>query len=270
MALTGAPAQAAGSSSGLTFIPAKGEDISPMYVVTPAPCPAAATNIVGRVFGKGFPADGTIVLPNGDAGVRHDAAFGAPLQNTLQAFAADAKIKLDGKYTIKVQCVNDLATKVFAEFSGVLSFGDATHYTAPAPKVPPAEGVPVGFLALVFPEFKQGSPPSAAAGQTPSGTSGSAAPAAAQSASQGKPASSAITSSLKPFLIIILGAAVLGGVGFLGTRQRPSSRTGSATAPKESAGLTEWPDDEHLVSASASTKAQPDETTVPSKPEEST
>jgi hypothetical protein len=235
--LVGAPAQAAGSG-GLTFIPAKGMDISPMYAVTPGPCPAQATNLIGRIYGKGFPAAGVVVIPNSDADVRHDAGFGVPLQDTIASFAAEAGVRLQGPYKITVQCVNELATKVFSQFSGNVTFGNATHFTAPAPKVPPADGVPVGFLAQVFPEFKQGSvPASAAAGAAPAASGATTADGAASSAR----ASSSITSTVRPFVIIVLIAALVGGLGFLATgrRQNPSADTAKGRAAR-----VEWPDDE--------------------------
>jgi hypothetical protein len=262
LALVAGPAQAASGSGGLTFIPAKGMDISPMYVVTPGPCPAQATNLVGRIFGKGFPKAGVVVIPNSDAAVRHDVGFGVPLQDTIQSFAQQAGIKLTGKYRIAVQCTNELGTKVFAEFSGTVDFSSATHFTGPAPKTPPAEGVPVGFLAQVFPEFKQGSGPTPGPA-APGKSAGKAAKAsgAAQSGGATAPAddaqsTSSITSSAMPFVIIILIAGAVGAIGFVATSKRGGGPRSGATAGPPVA--VEWPDDDEkpLVSAAAKIPAQ--------------
>lgn len=255
--LTGAPAQAASDPAGLTFIPAKGQDISPLYAVTSAPCPAESTNLLGRMYGNGFPADGTIVIPNSDAALKHDIAFGVPLQDTLSSFAAEAGVKLKGKYKITLQCVNELATQVFKEFSGTLTFADPAHFTAPAPKTPPADGVPVGFLAQVFPEFKAGAGPSVTATAAPgaSASPGASAPAAlgdAKAAAQSTNSSSTTSSSVTPFLVILLGVAVIGAVGFVATRRRAvpggSAGAGSATS-------VEWPDDDEGKNTSTPDKA---------------
>jgi len=261
--LIGSPAQAAGGSGGLTFIPAKGMDISPLYVVTSGPCPAAATNLIGRLYGKGFPADGTVVIPNTASAVEHDAAFGVPLQDTLEAYASEAGVTLRGKYRITVQCVNELATKVFAEFSGYASFATPTHFTAPAPKNAPAEGVPDGFLAQVFPEYRAGADPPASASArasavVPSTSAGpSTQPTPSPAAVNQKPIASSGT-SMKPFLIVILGAVFLGGAGYLATdfrRRRPES--GRA----DSSSAVEWPDDEEDdAGPPRSTEAEPAET----------
>jgi hypothetical protein len=256
------PAQAASGSAGLTFIPAKGMDISPMYVVTPGPCPAQATNLVGRIFGKGFPKAGVVVIPNSDAAVRHDVGFGVPLQDTIQSFAQQAGIKLTGKYRIAVQCTNELGTKVFTEFSGSVDFSDHTHFTGPAPKTPPAEGVPVGFLAQVFPEFKQGSGPTAGpavAGKSAAKgakASGAAASGDATASADDAQSTSSITSSVMPFVIIILLAGAVGAIGFVATSKRGGGpRSGAAAGPPVA---VEWPDDDEkpLVSAAVKIPAQ--------------
>jgi hypothetical protein len=265
MLLGGGTAQAAGG--GLTFIPGKGMDISPMYTVTSAPCPKTATNVVGRIFGKGFDSKGLVVIQNSDAAIRHDVAFGVPLQDTIAGFAQTAGVKLKGKYKIEVQCVNELATKVFATFTGTINFSDATHFTGPTPKIPPAEGVPTGFLAQVFPEFKAGNPPKAQAsgGAKPSASGpaapvdGSAAAASAAAAASGTALKPAGDSSLKPFAIIIVGIALLGAVGFIATRPRPAT-AGAVTGPRAAGGPApvEWPDESETASPSSIFFAEPE------------
>lgn len=228
---TGTPALAA-DSGDLTFMPGKGMDVSPLYTVTSAPCPDQATNVIGRMYGKGFPKEGIVVIPNSDAPVSTEVAFGVPLQDTVAGFASEAGVKLSGKYRVTVQCVNELGTKVFSEFTGIMNFGDATHFTAPVPKTAPAEGVPIGFLAQVFPEFKQGPGPSVA---TEPGPAAQGAPAEGSPASRATPAEG---TDLTPFLIISAAVLALGGVGFLATR-RPKESTATATV----APTVEWPDD---------------------------
>lgn len=232
VAHSGGTAQAAGPATGtgaLTFIPAKGMDISPMYVVTSAPCPAQAGNLVGRIFGAGFPAAGAVVIPNSDAAVRHDSAFGVPLQDTLQSFAQQAGTALHGRYRFVLQCTDELATQVYAQFDGAVVFSDHTHFTGNAPKRPPVVGVPIGFLAQVFPEFKPGA---GAPGSVTSSLNQGPVQSAQRAAAASGPASASTTGagsaasnggSLTFAAAIVLLAGLLGAAGFLFTRRRLSS-----------------------------------------------
>jgi hypothetical protein len=147
---TGQPAAQAADGS-MTFIPATGQDISPMYAVTSGACPAEATNIVAQLTGPGFPAAGITVVSNTRAGVRHDGGFGVPLQNAMHNFAAMNGVSLHGAYTMRLRCIDHLAQHSYATYQGVITFSDPNHYSAPSPKEPPAYGVPVPLLLAAFP-----------------------------------------------------------------------------------------------------------------------
>lgn len=131
--VTGGPALA-DSSGSLTFAPAKGFDSTPMYVLTSGPCDgAAATNVVAVARGKGFPAEGQVVVANSSAGVSHTGPFVLPLQDTMAAYAHQRNIVLSGPYAVTLTCENRLATQKFTTFSGTITFRTPTTYTAPAP-----------------------------------------------------------------------------------------------------------------------------------------
>ncbi len=250
----GQPAAQAADGS-MTFIPATGQDISPMYAVTSGACPAEATNIVAQLTGPGFPAAGITVVSNTRAGVRHDAPFGVPLQNAMHKFAAMNGVSLHGDYTMRLRCIDHLAQRTYATYQGVITFKDPTHYTAPAPKEPPAYGVPVPLLLAAFPGLAASAaaaapqgPDGGALGQAPgqgsdglgaasqpgqAGQAGSAA-AAAQPATSGVAATS---SDNRPLLygglLLLLAAAAYLAV----TRRRQDApRARSQVAP------VTWPD----------------------------
>lgn len=126
------PASAATSGpqiGELTFYPGTGRDIDPMYVITSGPCPAAATAVVADISGGGLPA-GTVVVPNGPAGLSRTDRFIEPLQDTLNGFAAQVGAKLGGPYTVTLKCQDKFGQKVYSTFVGVITFSDPTHYTA--------------------------------------------------------------------------------------------------------------------------------------------
>jgi len=239
------------ADGAISFIPAAGQDISPMYAVTSAPCPAEATNIVASLTGPGFPPAGITVVSNTRAGVRHDAAFGVPLQNAMHNFAAMNGVSLHGAYTMQLRCIDHLAQHTYATFGGVLTFSDATHYTAPAPKEPPAYGVPVPLLMAAFPELASAAaqqPPAAAAGATPSAAAGTVdGVPSAQAAAAGQSNTAApqpVTAGSTPAgtdgrpllyggLVALLAAAAYLAVA---RRRNPSVRPQTQVAP------VTWPD----------------------------
>ena len=245
--LAAAPVSESVTRGSLTFIPGTGRDTTPMYAVTSGGCPQAATNVVGMLYGKGFPAQGVVVVSNNDTSTYHAGSFGVPPQDTLAAFAMQAGIKLQGAYRLALKCTDQFAMKTYAEFSGTITFSDHTHYTAPVPKTPPDQGVPVGYLALVFPEYRKVVAAQATAGfqEAEAGRKEAAAakklgPSAAaaapsQAAAPVTSASSFVQSAITPFLVILAVVAGLGVVGFAWTR-RPVRTAGKKTT-------VTWPDE---------------------------
>ncbi|MFI7585511.1 WxL protein peptidoglycan domain-containing protein [Spongisporangium articulatum] len=238
-----APAQAV-DHGALTFIPGKGLDISPMYAVADAACPKQATSVIGTIRGKGFTKEGEVVIQNSSATISHNGAFGVPLGDTLNAFASTAGIKLDGPYTLSLQCVDE-AMDVFKEFTGVVTFGDATHFTAPTPKVPPNEGVPMGFLAQTFPEFKQGPGPSAGSSVAPQGAGRSAVP-------QARPVVASTSTPILPFFLVIIFAALLGGLALAYARRWQVTPSTGGPVPK-----VQWADEETTPTPRSTSQAPP-------------
>jgi hypothetical protein len=153
-----APSAAHAATGGtLTFIPGRGAPTTPMYAVTSGACPAEATNVVGLLYGKGLPADGVVAVTNGTATqAAHEGAFGIPPTDTFFAIAEQAGLKrLEGAYRLVLRCIDNLDTHTYATFTGTVTFdAKGAAYTAPVPAKPPVDGVPVGYLALVFPQYK--------------------------------------------------------------------------------------------------------------------
>lgn len=213
LVLVTGPASAT-DSGGLTFLPAKGSDIDPMYVVTPAGCPKEAIAVVGTLHGPGIKPEGIVVVPNTTSDVRSDGPFGVPLQDTLQGFAAAEGFRLKGTYRLDLRCIDELGTRTFAAFSGSLSFDEARRYTARAPEAPPAHGVPMGFLAESYPQLTR-SPSAAATGPAatvspvpspaPRGTRIAAAPASSNDSNGPRP----WVGPLVAFVVVALGSVAL-------------------------------------------------------------
>ena len=244
-------AQAAGGT--LTFVPGQGTTGTPIYTVTSGPCPKEATNVIGYLFGKGMPAQGKVVIPNQDPPIRYDQAFGVGLQDNLTNFAKEEGVKeLSGDYRLVLRCIDQFAIKTFAEFSGTITFPDPTRFTAPVPAKPPKDGVPVGYLALVFPDYQKIVEAEGKArtleltGKTPAASAPAAskpAPAAAV-APAAEPVGSTLTPAgdnsglTKSVLVVLLGLAGLAGLASLWSRKPHPATVSRGPAP------VEWPQDE--------------------------
>jgi len=171
-------AQALADETGtLTFIPATGEDVTPMWMVTSAPCPSDTKIMMGWLNGGSFPQD-TIALGATTAGIRTDVLFGTALSDTFFSLAAQNNIKITaGDYRLSLLCLDYDQSKILRRFDGSVKFTDATHYTATAPAQPPAKGVPIGILSYAYPKNEQVQ--SAAIGQGLTPPSGAVTPSAA-------------------------------------------------------------------------------------------
>jgi hypothetical protein len=123
----------AAAAEQVTFLPGTGLDVTPTYLVTPAPCPAAATNVVAVATGHGFPANGQVVVTNSMSPVSHDAPMVVHLQDTFNGFAAVNSTKLSGDYRVTVRCIDHLQQHTYATWSGTITFQDGRHFTAAEP-----------------------------------------------------------------------------------------------------------------------------------------
>lgn len=250
-----APAGAARAADGtLTFVPGRATVGTPIYAVTSAGCPQRATNVLGRVFGKGMPADGRVVVPNQDAPVRSDGPFGVALQDNMRNVAREEGIeRLEGPYRVELQCIDQFGTQVHATFTGTLTFDVPTEFTAPVPQEPPVGGVPDGYLALVFPEYREVVRAQAADRVQEIAGGGEGPVAAAPSASVAAPSGAGLPASAAtggpdpagpapaaPLLVGLAAAAVVAGALWLWSRPRaapPVPRAADRSAPL-------WPDDD--------------------------
>ena len=149
LALQG-PAGAA--EPGLAWTPAGGSDSTPLEVVTTGPCPRDAPNVVGVLFGSGFPAAGQVVIGNTDAGVSATGPFALVLGDTLRGFAAlqPAPVSLVGEYRLVVTCREPLDPSSRRDYVGSIVFDAAGAFTARQPAVlPRAAGPGPGLPASV-------------------------------------------------------------------------------------------------------------------------
>ncbi|WP_143448693.1 hypothetical protein [Kineosporia sp. A_224] len=247
-----APASAA--DGGLTFVPGKATIGTPIYAVTSAGCPKEATNVVGYIFGQGFPKAGKIVVPNQDAPVRHDGSFGVALQDNLRNFAKEEGIKrLSGPYRVEVRCSDQFLTKTSATFSGTVTVTDGENFTAPVPKKPPVAGVPDLMLAQVFPAYAaavkaQGDARNAELAAEQGRATASPAPKAletlaapqksVQEAAARRPAT--VGSAFTVPVLVLLVVAALSGAVWLWTR---GGQPDAGTRTRGAAAVT-WPDDD--------------------------
>lgn len=128
------PAPAHAASAGTLYVdPFDGVDVSRNNVVTSGPCPSG-TNIITRMFGKGFPAGGQVVQINSPITQYNKTSSGGlivPLLDTFQSFAGrqNPPVKLTGEYELRVSCVQRLVPgKSLGDFTGKVSFTSPTAY----------------------------------------------------------------------------------------------------------------------------------------------
>ena len=244
---------AAAADGTLTFLPGKGTAATPVYAVTSGGCPKQGTNIIGFMYGSGMPAEGAVIMSNQSAPVRHDGAFGFGLRDNLQSIAAEVGATLKGRYKLVVQCTDQFGLEVFASFTGTVTFTDPKSFTAPVPTKPPlGQGVPPGYLALVFPEFKKVVEQDFAAAKADNQealaqkASGTASPPA-QAAAQPAAAPAAARSGPGPLgelgwspLAVLFGLVVLAAVLWVWTRQPSAADAGGRRTT--GSGPVLWPD----------------------------
>jgi hypothetical protein len=253
VALVPGAGPAAAADGTLTFLPGKGAAATPMYAVTSGGCPKEGTNIIGFMYGSGMPKEGAVIMSNQTAPVRHDGAFGFGLRDNLQSIAAEVGATLKGRYKLVIQCTDQFGLEVFASFTGTVTFTDSKSFTAPVPTKPPlGQGVPPGYLALVFPEYKEIVKQDFAAAQADNQealaqkASGTASPAA-QAAGQPAAAPAAAASGRGPLgelgwspLLVLFGLVVVAAVLWVWTRQPSAAAAG--TRRTTGTGPVLWPD----------------------------
>jgi hypothetical protein len=246
---TASPAHADGGA--LTFIPGDGTAGTPIYTVTSGPCPKTATYMVGYVYGKGLPATGAVALSKQSSVINYDGSFGIELRDNMLNIAQEFGATLQGPYKIAMQCTDPLGTKLFAEFTGTITFDTPSHFTGKVPTKAPVAGVPLGYLAVVFPEAKKqlaaqvqsesGSAPSASAKSGSSASPSTGVPPSAAAASSQAATRSNATSNLGWYVVggIVAVVVALAGAGLT------SQRRSAPAAVTQKSKTVPWPDEQN-------------------------
>ncbi len=210
------------SGGSLTFSPGKGTDVASIWLVSSAPCPASAESVSATVVGRGFPAPGEIVVANSSADISRTNRMIVPLQDTFEGFAATRGIKLTGPYQITLRCIDRVNTKVFAAFSGTVTFKNPHAYVAPAAtlvKLPTDSGPPVPGPSAGATPGSTGPTGSGASGADDGTTAGGAGGQQTTGGSATDPSANTATAPLRPNssgLSPIQLTALLVGMGLLG------------------------------------------------------
>lgn len=118
-----------------TVYPRSGADDEPLEIRTSGGCPRPATNILARVYGHGFPAEGTNVIGNTDAGVSAGHRFVAGLYTTMRQYMFDQPnpVPFEGTYTFVVTCRTAMYEKSHGDYVVAIRFTDPHSWVAAAP-----------------------------------------------------------------------------------------------------------------------------------------
>ncbi|AWZ16512.1 DUF916 domain-containing protein [Streptomyces sp. ICC1] len=140
LALTSPTAAQAAPAGSATVNPATGADTSSIDLTTSAACPAPATNILVKVAGKGFPAEGKNVVGNSPISTYGQAPSGGinvPLTMTMRDYANEAGFSvLEGRYDLTVVCRKAFGSDTYGDFTGSVWFTSNTAYQTTDPAVP--------------------------------------------------------------------------------------------------------------------------------------
>ncbi|GGR96680.1 hypothetical protein Snoj_59280 [Streptomyces nojiriensis] len=135
-ALPGAAAQAAPTGTAV-INPATGSDTTSVDLATSAACPAPATNVLVKVTGKGFPAEGKNVVGNSPISTYGQAPSGGivvPLTMTMRDYANEAGFTtLEGRYDLTVVCRKAFGSDTYGDFTGSMWFTSNTEYRTTDP-----------------------------------------------------------------------------------------------------------------------------------------
>ncbi|MCX4801449.1 DUF916 domain-containing protein [Streptomyces sp. NBC_01214] len=135
-ALPGAAAEAAQAGTAV-INPATGTDTTSVDLATSAACPAPATNVLVKVTGKGFPAEGKNVVGNSPISTYGQAPSGGiviPLTMTMRDYANEAGFTtLEGRYDLTVVCRKAFGSETYGDFTGSMWFTSNTEYRTTDP-----------------------------------------------------------------------------------------------------------------------------------------
>ncbi|MEU7531862.1 hypothetical protein AB0A74_39430 [Saccharothrix sp. NPDC042600] len=152
--------------------PGESKDAAPVRLGTTAGCPAQSAAYYATMRGAGLPAEGLVIVPNGDVGLSHDGPFEVPMALTFRDFAADNNVTFTGRYDIVLHCIDPFTQESHGEFTGTLDFVEPARYVAvgaakgpqrpSAPLIVPADP-PVGRPTDTPPPAPDSTPTAAAA-----------------------------------------------------------------------------------------------------------
>jgi len=180
-----------------TVSPSEGIANSPLSIQTSGGCPPPATNVIGNVFGAGFPKEGGIAISNTEAGVRGDGPFEEPIGEALINLLASQGQggRLSGVYTLVLSCI-EAGSPIDASFGDYVvqvKFDVPDHWKA----LPPVSQAPgPNALVPVSGQPTEGgglnpADPSATAGSQPGSPDATATPGASNEPTAGTPQSAA-------------------------------------------------------------------------------
>ncbi|GAB2975990.1 hypothetical protein [Saccharothrix stipae] len=206
---------------GLVVTPGESRAAAPVRLATSAGCPREATGYAATMHGAGLPAEGLVIVANGDVGLTHDRPFEVPVALTFQDLAADHDVTFGGPYELRLHCIDSFTQQVFGEFTGTVDFVEPARYVA----VGAAKGPQQPTAPLIEPDPQVVPPPSDVPGRstvqpTDQPADQPAADAAAEAAAQAAPAG---TGGGQPFLHVaigVVGALALVGAGSYLRRRR--------------------------------------------------
>jgi len=94
-------------------------------------CPLPATNVVGYVYGEGFPQAGAIAVSNTEAGVSSEFPFSIPVldsMNNMMATQPEPKA-FHGVYKFVLRCITpEWPDKSYGEYVAAIRFSDPYHW----------------------------------------------------------------------------------------------------------------------------------------------
>ncbi|MFD8072006.1 Ig-like domain-containing protein [Streptomyces sp. NPDC059718] len=155
--------------------PAIGTDVSGISLTTSGPCPEEATNLIVKVKGAGFPAEGQNVVGNSEIAIYPavpGGGFTVPLMQTMRDYAKDAGFtELKGRYDFTLTCRKAFGADTFGDFTSAIWFTSNTAYQstppptqmatattlAAGPASPVVQGTAVKLTATVAPATAAGS-----------------------------------------------------------------------------------------------------------------
>ncbi|PSL52216.1 hypothetical protein B0I31_11443 [Saccharothrix carnea] len=202
---------------GLVVTPGESRDAAPVRLATSAGCPREATGYAATMHGAGLPAEGLVIVANGDVGLTHDRPFEVPVALTFQDLAADHDVTFSGPYELRLHCIDAFTQQVYGDFTGTVDFVEPARYVAVGAAKGPQQ--PTAPLIVPAPDPGLAPPPSSdVPAEQPTGQP--ADQPAAEAAAQGTPTGSGGGQPLLYVAIGVVGALALVGAGSYLRRRR--------------------------------------------------